>query len=383
MEKVIILRYGEIHLKGANRGYFEKILFQNLQKALKGHKASLQKIAGRYSVSGYAPEEEMVLTEKLSKVFGLHSLSVATKIKTDAEEIINFCSHLTLNQNTFKVVVRRADKRFPMKSMELAGECGGVILDNNKNIKVDVHCPEVEVKIDIRENGYTYISFEDITCVGGMPVGTAGKGLVLLSGGIDSPVASYYLARRGMKIDALHFHSFPYTSLQAKEKVISLAKQVGKYVGNINLHILSFTKVQEAIHKNCDNDFMIILMRRIMMRVAEKLSKKIDANAIITGENLGQVASQTIESITVTNSVVYMPVFRPLIGFDKLDIIDVAKKIGTYDLSILPYEDCCTVFLPKNPITKPRMDKVLQQEAKLDIDALVNECLENDEVISI
>jgi len=383
MEKVIILRYGEIHLKGGNRGFFEHALVQNIRKSLSEFKYTINKIAGRYTVSNYNPSDEKILVEKLTKIFGLHSLSIATKLQTDSDEILKYCSELKLKQKTFKVVVRRADKRFSIKSMDFCCECGDRILKSNLDIKVDVHNPEVEVKIDIREDGYTYISFEDVACVGGMPLGTAGSGLLLLSGGIDSPVAGYYLARRGMSINALHFHSFPYTSLQAKDKTIRLAKQMTNYCGNINLHIVSFTKVQEEIHKNCDRDYMIILMRRIMMRVAEKLSKKIGANAIITGENLGQVASQTIESITVTNAVVDMPVFRPLIGFDKIDIIGVANKIDTYNISIEPYEDCCTVFLPKNPVTRPSMKKVLAEEEKLDIDTLVEDAINSDEIIEL
>jgi len=383
MEKVIILRYGEIHLKGGNRGFFEHALIQNIKKSLGDLKCSLNKISGRYVLSNYNPSDEGLIIEKVSKVFGLHSLSIATKLKTDIDDILKFCSELKLKQNTFKVFVRRADKRFSIKSMDFCCDCGGQILNSNPNIKVDVHNPQVEVKIDIREDGWTYISFEDIACVGGMPLGTAGSGLVLLSGGIDSPVAGYYLARRGMSINALHFHSFPYTSLQAKDKVIRLARKMSDYCGHINLHIVSFTKVQEAIHKNCDRDYMIILMRRIMMRIAERLSQKIGAGAIITGENLGQVASQTIESITVTNAVVDMPVFRPLIGFDKLDIIEVANKIDTYNISIEPYEDCCTVFLPKNPVTRPNIKKVLEEEKKLDIEGLIEEALNSDEIIFI
>ena len=216
-----------------------------------------------------------------------------------------------------------------------------------------------------------------------MPVSTAGKGVLLLSGGIDSPVAGYFMARRGLKIDAIHFHSYPYTSLLAREKVIKLAKKMSNYCGNINLHIISFTKIQEAINKNCDKDYMVVLMRRFMMRIAEKIANKNDAHAIVTGESLGQVASQTLESINATNAVVSMPVFRPLIGLDKLDIISVSKKIDTYDISIEPYEDCCTVFLPKNPVTKPKIDKVISEEEKLNINSLINEALASEEIIKI
>ena len=383
MEKVILCRYGEIHLKGANRGYFEHALLNNIKQVLKEYSCNIKRVAGRYEVSEFKSEQTEEIVQRLKKVFGLHSLSVASKFKTDEQEILSVCSKIKLSEKTFKVEVRRADKRFAIKSMEMAGLCGERILNNNKSIKVDVHNPEVVVKIDIREDGHTYLSFLDIMCAGGMPVGTAGKGLLLLSGGIDSPVAGYFLAKRGMTVNALHFHSFPYTSLQAKDKVIRLAKTMNEYCLNMKLHILSFTKVQEAINKNCNRDYMIILMRRIMMRVAEKLCEKIGANAIITGESLAQVASQTIESITATNSVVKLPVFRPLIGFDKLDTIKIAKDIKTYEISIEPYEDCCTIFLPKNPVTRPQIEKVLEEEAKLDIDNLVKECLESDEIINI
>ncbi len=383
MEKVILLRYGEIFLKGDNRGFFERVLLDNIRKSISDFKCKIKKIAGRICLYEYDNNDENTLCDRVSKVFGLHSLSVAHKMETQAETILDFCRGIKLNFESFKVEVRRADKRFPIKSMDFACLCGDEICKANPNIKVDVHNPKVVVNIDIREDGFTYISSNTIKCVGGMPVGTAGKGLVLLSGGIDSPVAAYYLARRGMRIDAIHFHSFPYTSEKARDKVIELAKKISIYSGKINLHILSFTKVQEEINKKCNNDYMIIIMRRIMMRVAEKLATKINAKAIITGENLAQVASQTIESITATNSVVSTPVFRPLIGFDKLDIIDVAKKIGTYDISILPYEDCCTIFLPKNPITKPQIEKVEEEESKIDVQTLVDECLSSEQVIEI
>ena len=383
MERVIILRYSEIHLKGANRGYFEHTLIQNIKKSLNEYSFKLDRISGRYIIYGYDETIEKQLINKLVKVFGLHTLSVATKMPTSLESITDFCKKLEINKKTFKVTSNRADKTFPVKSMELSKEMGGVILDNNANLSVDVHNPDVEVFIDIREDGNTYISTENIECAGGMPVSTAGKGMLLLSGGIDSPVAGYFMARRGMTVEAIHFHSFPYTSLLAKEKVIRLAKQMSEYCGNIKLHIISFTKVQEAINRNCDKDHMVVLMRRIMMRIAERLAIKRDAHAIITGESLGQVASQTLESINATNAVVDMPVFRPLIGLDKIDIMKVSQKINTYEISIEPYEDCCTVFLPKNPVTKPKIEKVLKEESKLDIEQLVQEALESDEIIEI
>lgn len=383
METVIIMRYGEIFLKGDNKWYFEKILIQNIKSALKQKNYKLEKIAGRYILSNYQPGTEKELVSIISKIFGLHSASVAVKLETDEMKIKDYCSTIKIGEKSFKVITNRADKTFPIKSMPFSSILGAIILENNPKATVNVKNPDLEIMVDIREDGNTYVSTETIECAGGMPVSSAGKGLLLLSGGIDSPVAGWFMSHRGMHVNALHFHSFPYTSLLAKEKVIRLAQQMSVYGGDFKLHIISFTKAQEEINKKCNKNFMVILMRRLMMRIAEKLAHKIDAKAIITGESLGQVASQTIESINATNAVVDIPVFRPLIGFDKNDTINISKKIGTYDISIEPYEDCCTVFLPKNPVTRPKMKYVLDEESKLDIEKLVNEALETDEVIDI
>ena len=268
--------------------------------------------------------------------------------------------------------------------MELAKKLGEVILENNPNSSVDLYNPQFEFNVDIRMHGKAYIFSETIKCQGGLPLGSAGKGLLLLSGGIDSPVAGYLIGKRGMELEALHFHSYPYTSELAKEKVIALAKEISPYVGKIKLHVVSFTKVQEAIHMNCLPEYMITLMRRIMMRVAESICEKNSLGAIITGESLGQVASQTMQSMTVTGEVVKRkPVFRPCIAMDKEDIMQIANAIGTYKTSILPYEDCCTVFLPKNPVIKPTIEKCEKEEKRLNIDMLVEECLQTEEIIVI
>ncbi len=380
---VILLRYGEIFLKGHNRKFFEQVLQQNIAESLKGFKFNLQKISGRFEISEYDESNEKIIIDKLQKVFGLHTLSVAERLETDYDAIKTACAKLDLNGKTFRVTANRASKIFPIKSMELNAELGGIILDNNKNSKVDLHNPDVKVRVDIRENGYTYISTNIIKCAGGMPLGTAGKGLLLLSGGIDSPVAGYFMARRGLKIEAIHFHSYPYTSELAKQKVINLAKKMCDYLVDIKIHIISVTHIQEEIHKYCDGDFMITLLRRMMMRISQNIAKKNELGALITGESLGQVASQTLQSINATNAVVDIPVFRPLIGFDKQDIMDIARKIGTYDISIQPYEDCCTVFLPKNPVTKPKLDKVLREEIKLDIDELIQKSLDSEEIVEV
>ncbi len=394
MEKVLLLRYGEIHLKGKNRGFFDNQLIKNiLQTSNKiDENAKIKKVGGRYLLCGFAEENLKALSCEVSKVFGLVSLSIATSVASTQEKIES-CLESLLNDDefglefakTFKVDVKRADKKFPVQSMEYEKQLGGIVLNKFPNLKVNLTNPDVTVFIDIRENGETFIFSNKIKCAGGIPVGTSGKGLVMLSGGIDSPVAAYMMAKRGMSLSAVHFHSFPYTSQLAKEKVISLARLLVPYTGNFNLYVVSFTKIQEEIHKKCKDGYMITIMRRIMMRICEKLSNKFGFQAVITGENLGQVASQTVESMTSTESVLspFLPVFRPLIAFDKIDIIEIAQQIGTFETSILPYEDCCTVFLPKNPLIKPKIESVEREESNLNIDELVNEAIENMEIIKI
>lgn len=381
--KVIILRYGELFLKGNNRKFFEDTLVKNIKKSLASYQFEFKRITGRYEISNFDENQLKSIIDKLTKVFGLHSLSVAEKIETDEMAICEAVKTLDLENKTFRVTTKRASKIFPIHSMDFNRQLGGVILDTFSGTKVDLHNPEVEVKVDIRENGYTYISTNDIMCAEGMPYGTAGKGMLLLSGGIDSPVAGYFLAKRGLTIEAIHFHSYPYTSELAREKVLSLAKKMCDYTGNMCIHIVSVTHIQEEIHKHCDPDYMITLLRRMMMRISENIATKNDAGALITGESLGQVASQTLQSINTTNAVVDIPIFRPLIGFDKIDIMDVARKIGTYDISILPYEDCCTVFLPKNPVTKPRLERVLKEESKINIEELLQRSLDSEEIVEI
>jgi len=381
MENTILIRYGELFLKGKNKGYFERTLINQIRERLSAFNCEVKKISGRYFVCGYNDYDEFQIIEALSKIFAIHSISPAKMIDTSVENITNYISQLELQQNTFRVTVKRADKSFPVNSSDFASKMGGVILKNNNHLKVDLINPQVDVNIDIRENGKTFIFFEKIPCLGGMPLGTAGKGLLLLSGGIDSPVAGYTVAKRGMQITALHFHSYPYTSEQAKQKVLDLAKILSDYTGNIKVYVCGFTHTQEEIHKHCNDEYMITIMRRIMMRIAERLCEKEGLQTIITGESLGQVASQTIESITVTNGVIEkLPVLRPLIAMDKEDITEIARNINTYKTSILPYEDCCTVFLPDHPVIKPKLEKVLHEESKLDIDALVEECIQNIQV---
>lgn len=382
MRKVIILRYGEIFLKGRNISFFENLLIDNIKSALNGLKFVFNKIQGRYLISDFDSESEVI--SRLTKVFGLTSVSVAEETDSTKDEILNYLKQIKIKTKTFKVDTTRADKSFPIKSNEFSKLAGGVILESNNNLSVDVHNPETVVEIDIRDNGKTFISTERIACPGGMPVGSAGEGLALLSGGLDSPVACYLINKRGMKNTYIHFYSYPYTSEQAKNKVIELAKKLKSYNGESEIIFISFTKVQEAIHRNCDNDFMITLMRRIMFRIASEICKERGFKAIISGECLGQVASQTIESLTSSNQCAgIIPVLRPLIAFDKEETVKIARKIGTYDTSILPYEDCCTVFLPKNPVIKPKLEKVYIQEARLKVDELVSECVKNAETLKI
>lgn len=384
LKKVIVIRYSEIFLKGKNFGFFEKKLLNNIKEKLSQFDCDVLRTNKRFLVENFDAKQEKKIVNALLTVFGICSISVAVKLDTDLKIINDYVSSIKIKTQNFRVTVNRADKRFPITSIDYSKSLGGIILKNNSDVSVDLHNPQTTVFVDIRENGYTLVYTDVIDCLGGMPVGTSGSGLLLLSGGIDSPVAGYMMARRGMAINALHFHSYPYTSENAKNKVIELAGIIKKYTGSIKLHIVSFTHIQEAIHKHCDGDFMITLMRRIMYRIAERLAIQKGYQCIITGENLGQVASQTVESMTVTNAVVEkLPIFRPLISFDKEDISNIAVKIGTFDTSILPYEDCCTVFLPKHPVIKPKLEKCLKEESKLNIDALIDEAMSNIEVVEI
>ena len=382
--KCILLRFGELYLKGNNRYIFENKLIENVKKSLSGIDFKFVKTFGRYVITDYELEKQDEIVSRLKTVFGLYSLSIADEVESNKELIIEKILNYNVSDKTFKVFVKRADKKFPLTSMELARQIGEKILEKYPTSKVDLYNPQIKINVDMRLNGKSYVFYDNIKCLGGLPLGSSGKGLLLLSGGIDSPVAGFLIGRRGMVLEALHFHSYPYTSEQAKDKVIELAKKLAVYVGKIKLHIVSFTKVQEEIHKNCLPEYMITLMRRIMMRVAQKICEQNKLNAIVTGESLGQVASQTIESMTTTTSVVdNIPILRPCIAMDKEDIIEIANEIDTYNISILPYEDCCTVFLPKNPVIKPTIEKCLKEERKLNIDDLVEQCLVNEEVLFI
>ena len=388
MNKVILIRFGEIYLKGKNRKYFENLLENNIKNALKPYNVEINRIPGRYEVTNIVEDDLDIVLGQVGKIAGVYSYSVAIEVDSNMKTIKDVGLELLHDYSgTMKVVTNRADKTFEKNSMEVSREIGGFLLSKNKNLSVDVHSPNLILNIDIRENKKTYIFSSDMTHLGmgGMPVSSSGRGLILLSGGIDSPVAFYMMNKRGVKLHAIHFHSYPYTSVLAKEKVVELSKILSDYNGGeIVLYLCSMTKVQEAIHKNCTPDYMITLLRRAMFTVAERLAKEKQYQMIVTGESLGQVASQTIESMTVVQNVVEsIPIIRPLVAFDKNETIFIARKINTFETSIKPYEDCCTVFLPDSPVTRPQLDKVLLEQNKIDFDALVDEAYSSIEKILI
>lgn len=384
MEKVIIVRYGEIYLKGNNRGFFERAFAENMEKALRGIKHEIRKHSGRYLIEGFDEEFTDEIVEKLSKVFGIHTMSIALCVRSDMDEIFAAVRQIAPSEGTFKVETHRADKKFPLNSMQISAAIGGRLLDCIPSLKVDIHSPQNIIGIDVRENGTTLVFGNTIKGAGGMPVGTAGKGLLLISGGIDSPVAGHMIAKRGMKVECIHFHSYPYTNMQAREKVEELASVLAQYTCGTTLNVVKVTHIQEEIHKNCNGEYMVTLLRRFMMRIAEQVALKHGCQCLITGESLGQVASQTIEGMTSSGSVVEkLPILRPLCGFDKNEIIERSRTMGAYDISIRPYEDCCTVFLPRHPVIRPSLQDVLAEEAKLDVEGLIQEALSSLEVVRL
>lgn len=386
MQKVLLLRYGEIFLKGKNKAFFENKLIENIKKALDGLDYKFIKTQNRYYVEDYDEWLQDELVDRLRKVFGLTSLSVAIKVKSQYELMGQAVQeYVPQGKNTFRVTVNRADKRLDKNSMQIAAMMGGYCLDKNPMLKVDLHRPQVEIFVDIRERGFAYVFSGKIPCAGGMPVGTAGKGMLLLSGGFDSPVAGWRMARRGMEICAIHYHSYPHTSELAKQKVIDLAQKLTNYCGKIKLFVVPFTDIQQKIHQYCRADYMITVMRRIMIDIAERTAVKYGCGALITGESLAQVASQTTESITVTNNAVkLLPIFRPLIGMDKNEIMDTAKAIDTYATSELPYEDCCTVFLPKYPVIKPSIQVAVKEQSRIEnLEESIVKAIEDTEILDL
>lgn len=379
MEKLILIKYGELTTKKGNRNLFINKLYSNMKNILKGHKVDVQITRDRMYVRTNEDIDEISL--KISKVFGIHALDVAYKLPADEDAIKELALKLiTLDSKTFKVETKRADKTFPTGSMEFNRIIAGHILKNT-GLKVDVHNPDLRLKIEIRRDG-AYVYTKEIKGAGGYPVGIQGKGLLMLSGGIDSPVAGYLALKRGVDIEGIYFDSPPHTSKEAKDKVIELANIINSYSGNVKLHVIPFTEIQETIYKEADNSYMITMMRRMMYRISEKVAHKTGCKIIVNGESIGQVASQTLDSISVINSVTTMPVIRPVATLDKLEIIKIAEKIGTYDTSILPFEDCCTIFLPKNPVIAPKMNKCLEFEKKVNYDDLIERAVQGMETIT-
>lgn len=395
--KVLLLKYGEIALKGLNRSGFERLLEQNIVAAIKKYKAEKNiglffKIEREQSIitvscgdPGFDTDD---LIPALSKVFGIAAIDSAFRTEPDMEKIkqaaLKYISPALSGKKSFGVSAKRSDKSFPLKSPEISRIVGGVLVESDKNIAVNLKNPEIRVTVEIRNNGaFIHASSGGRRGAGGMPLGSNGRGLLLLSGGIDSPAAGYMMARRGMKISALHFTSEPYTSERAREKAVRLSKILSEYCGQIKLYAVSLTKIQESIKKYCDLDYTTVLLRRFMIKIAESAAKKDGSDCIITGESLGQVASQTIEAIGVIYDDIKIPVFRPCIGLDKYQITEIAENIGTYETSIEPYEDCCSVFTPRHPVTKPKLARVLAEEERiLGAAGLIGDALEGMEQIT-
>ncbi|MDQ0339775.1 thiamine biosynthesis protein ThiI [Caldalkalibacillus uzonensis] len=381
----VLIRYGELALKGKNRKLFENQLQENIVNQLKDLNVKLKKTHGRLYL--YLHDESFeTVHARLKHIFGISSYSPAIKTSLELKDIQETAlkairAHSPFPK-TFKVSVKRANKRFPYTSQEMNHKLGAHILIHTDNLKVDVHKPEVELLVEIREDA-AYIMSQKFRGAGGLPVGTSGKVMLMMSGGIDSPVAGYLCLKRGLRFEGVHFHSFPFTSERAKQKVVDLAMQLSQYAGPVKLHIVPFTEIQTEIKKHIPDEYSITIMRRLMMRITEALAKKHKALGIATGESVGQVASQTLESMHTINEVTNYPVLRPLVTMDKVEIIDIAQTIGTYDISILPYEDCCTVFQPKNPKTKPDRLTAGQLEERLNVEPLIERAVENTETLRL
>ncbi|MBQ4332605.1 MAG: tRNA 4-thiouridine(8) synthase ThiI [Clostridia bacterium] len=386
--EILLIKNGELALKGLNRRTFEEALMRNLRYRLRrAGDFTLRRAQSTIYIepkNDYADLEEAC--DSVSRVFGIAAFSRARVTQKDLRAIqeaaVEYLGDRLATAKTFKVEAKRADKAFPYTSPEISREVGGYVLSHYHHLRVDVHDPDLLIMVEIRDFG-AYIHAQQLPGAGGMPVGTGGRAAIMISGGIDSPVAAYMMAKRGIQLTGIHFASPPYTSERAEQKVISLLEKVGRYAGNMTLHIVPFTRIQEEIQKNCPEEFFTLIMRRFMMRLAQRVARDADCGALITGESLGQVASQTIPAMAVVDTLATMPVFRPLIGMDKEEIVTISRKIDTFELSIQPYEDCCTVFTPRHPCTRPKLRKVEEAEAALDVDALVTEALEGIRTLQI
>ena len=384
MKQIILVKYGEIILKGLNRHSFEDLLIKNIKNTLKPISAKIWRAQATIYIDLKDESEMDEAIEKLEKVFGIVSIIRAYVLSKDfetmKEEAKDVLKETLSCAKTFKVAAKRADKKYPLTSPQICIELGGFLHESYPHLTCDVHNPERLITCEVRETNI-YVYCDRVKGLGGMPVGSNSKAMLLLSGGIDSPVAGYMVAKRGVALEAVHFFSHPYTSERAKDKVLTLAKIVAQYTGGMKVHIVPFTEIQLAIKDNCPEDQLTIIMRRFMMAIAEKLSQKVGAKALVTGESIGQVASQTIEAMYVTNDAVSMPVFRPVIGMDKEEIVEIARKIDTFETSVLPYEDCCTVFTPRHPLTKPKLSVIEASEKALDFDGLVQAAVDGTELV--
>ena len=380
MDKLIFIKYGELSTKKDNRKMFIKLLLKNIRRKLEGLEVEINYTTARMYIKTTSKDIDEVV-DRLKEVFGIRSIVICDRVNNNKEEIENKIKEIiqTLSFKTFKVETIRSDKSFPISSLEFSRIMGAVVL-KNKECKVDVHNPDLVLNIEIRSEG-TYIYTKEVLGLGGYPVGVQGKGLLMLSGGIDSPVAGYLALKRGVDLECLYFESPPHTSLEAKNKVIKLASIIDKYSGNIKVHVVPFTELQEAIYKNVPDTYIITIMRRMMYRIAERVSKRRNCKVIINGESIGQVASQTLTSMSVINNVTNYPVIRPVACLDKLEIIDIANKIDTYETSILPYEDCCTIFVPRHPVINPELSKCIEYENLFDYETLLEKCIDNIETI--
>ncbi len=380
MRDVLLVRFGEIYLKGQNRPYFLRMLVERVKASVKEAGGNVWLNDSRVFVSS-ADMNECI--RRVVKVFGVHSVCPAVEMeKADFNALCEAVVEMMKDvKGTFKVSARRSDKRYFLDSPEINSRMGEYILNKLPDLTVDVHTPDHVLNVEIRDMAYLYC--KTIMGAGGMPVGTNGRATLLLSGGIDSPVAGYMIAKRGVQVSAVHFHSFPYTSDRAKEKVLSLARILSESLCGVRVYVVPFTRIQMEIHEKCAEEYTTLIMRRYMMRIAERVANLEHSNGLVTGESIGQVASQTMQALQCTNEVVSLPVYRPLIGFDKQEIIDVARKIGTFETSSLPYEDCCTVFTPRHPATKPKMEKILEGEALLDSETLIQDAMDNIEIVDV
>lgn len=382
MNKLIIIKYGELTTKKGNIKFFIKTLKKNIERELVGLEYTIEYDNGRMFIFSLNLEEIVV---RLKCIFGIHEIVKGYEYdSTDIEALKENLKNLVDGKDigTFKVRTKRSNKAYPMTSMEVSRVLGGVVLKNVPSSSVDVHEPETWIDVEIRANK-SYIYFESTKGLNGYPVGVQGKGMLMLSGGIDSPVAGYLAMKRGVRIEGIYFESPPHTSEAAKDKVKSLTKILSNYSGYIKLHVINFTEIQEAIYKNIPHEYLITIMRRMMYRITERIAHKNNAKIIVNGESIGQVASQTLTSMSVINEVVKMPVIRPVACLDKLEIIDISKKIGTYETSILPYEDCCTIFVPEHPVINPELEKCIEYEQSLDYESLIKDAIRNEEVITI